>query len=559
MLFTAHAELQQANDALTAANKKLRQTEDELRMANSRVTEEKKAMTRQRDRVKNLLDIAGVMILALDKEGKVTLINRRGCEILGYTGEEIIGSDWIGRFFPEETREKLKKAYPRLIAGEIRDFRHYENPVLTRDGGKRQILWSNTLIKDAEGRITGILSSGEDITERTRAEEALKQSENKYRMLSDLSPDAILVVQDGLIRYANEAGLRLAGAPAMEQFLGRKITDLIHPEDRTDSEERMAVVQNEGKIAPFRELRIRIGDKTIPVESIGGPVTWEGQSAVQFVIRDISERKSAADELLLKNRLLNSANEELSRLNRELMATKDELQHNLAALSLREQELSLHERRLKDALAEKEVLLSEIHHRVKNNLTAFISLLSLEGSYEESAAGLALKKDLQNRARTMALIHETLYRTRQYADVDMDVYLNTLAGQVVGSFSSAQTVRTIVDAKGITLDLARATPIGLIVNELLTNSLKYGFPLEETAARVDRKDPFTIGIRMTKEEGAFLLKVSDNGVGLPPGFDITSTKTLGLKLVNFLAKHQLRAETQITVTGGTEFVFRFKE
>ena len=216
MLFTAHAELQQANDALTAANKKLRQTEDELRMANSRVTEEKKAMTRQRDRVKNLLDIAGVMILALDKEGKVTLINRRGCEILGYTGEEIIGSDWIGRFFPEETREKLKKAYPRLIAGEIRDFRHYENPVLTRDGGKRQILWSNTLIKDAEGRITGILSSGEDITERTRAEEALKQSENKYRMLSDLSPDAILVVQDGLIRYANEAGLRLAGAPAME-------------------------------------------------------------------------------------------------------------------------------------------------------------------------------------------------------------------------------------------------------------------------------------------------------------------------------------------------------
>ncbi|HVN74654.1 MAG TPA: PAS domain S-box protein [Methanoregula sp.] len=559
MLFTAHAELQQANDALTAANKKLRQTEDELRMANSRVTEEKKAMTRQRDRVKNLLDIAGVMILALDKEGKVTLINRRGCEILGYTGEEIIGSDWIGRFFPEETREKLKKAYPRLIAGEIRDFRHYENPVLTRDGGKRQILWSNTLIKDAEGRITGILSSGEDITERTRAEEALKQSENKYRMLSDLSPDAILVVQDGLIRYANEAGLRLAGAPAMEQFLGRKITDLIHPEDRTDSEERMAVVQNEGKIAPFRELRIRIGDKTIPVESIGGPVTWEGQSAVQFVIRDISERKSAADELLLKNRLLNSANEELSRLNRELMATKDELQHNLAALSLREQELSLHERRLKDALAEKEVLLSEIHHRVKNNLTAFISLLSLEGSYEESAAGLALKKDLQNRARTMALIHETLYRTRQYADVDMDVYLNTLAGQVVGSFSSAQTVRTIVDAKGITLDLARATPIGLIVNELLTNSLKYGFPPEETAARVDRKDPFTIGIRMTKEEGAFLLKVSDNGVGLPPGFDITSTKTLGLKLVNFLAKHQLRAETQITVTGGTEFVFRFKE
>ncbi|HXX55413.1 MAG TPA: sensor histidine kinase, partial [Methanoregula sp.] len=281
--------------------------------------------------------------------------------------------------------------------------------------------------------------------------------------------------------------------------------------------------------------------------------------AVQFVIRDISERKTAADELLLKNRLLNSANEELSRLNRELTATQGKLEQNLAALSQREQELSLNEGRLKETLAEKEILLSEIHHRVKNNLTAFISLLSLEGSYEESAAGLALKKDLQNRARTMALIHETLYRTRQYADVDMDVYLNTLAEQVVGSYSSARTVRTIVDAKGITLDLARATPIGLIVNELLTNSLKYGFPLEETAARLDRNDPFTIGIHMTKEEGTFLLKVADNGVGLPPGFDITRTKTLGLKLVNFLAKHQLRANTEISAAGGTEFVFRFKE
>ena len=131
---------------------------------------------------------------------------------------------------------------------------------------------------------------------------------------------------------------------------------------------------------------------------------------------------------------------------------------------------------LNDALAEKEVLLSEIHHRVKNNLAAFISLLSLEGSSVETPEGQALKKDLQNRARTMALIHETLYKTRQYSEVDMEFYLSTLIDQVVNSYSSTQSIGTFVDAKGITLDLGRATPIGLIVNELVTNSLKYAFP-----------------------------------------------------------------------------------
>jgi two-component sensor histidine kinase len=91
---------------------------------------------------------------------------------------------------------------------------------------------------------------------------------------------------------------------------------------------------------------------------------------------------------------------------------------------------------------------------------------------------LALKKDLQNRARTMALIHETLYNTRQYSNVDMEVYLTTLIEQVITSYSSPQSVRTLVEAKGVTLDLARATPIGLIINELVTNSLKYAFPQE---------------------------------------------------------------------------------
>ena len=113
----------------------------------------------------------------------------------------------------------------------------------------------------------------------------------------------------------------------------------------------------------------------------------------------------------------------LSHLNEELTVTHEELQQNIDELSMRERELSENEARLKEALAEKEILLSEIHHRVKNNLTAFISLLSLDGSYEDDRGGRALRKDLQNRARSMALIHETLYRTGKFSNVDMDLYL----------------------------------------------------------------------------------------------------------------------------------------
>ena len=245
---------------------------------------------------------------------------------------------------------------------------------------------------------------------------------------------------------------------------------------------------------------------------------------------DITERKMTEAELEERNEELNSAIEELTRQGHEL----------------------------NEALNEKEVLLSEVHHRVKNNLTAFISLLSLESSYDDTPAGLALKKDLQNRARSMALIHETLYRTKKYSRVNMDVYLSTLVGQVVSSYESGKSIQTGVETHGITLDLSRATPGGLIINELLTNSLKYAFPPSFDCEKI-RGAPCMITVSLTEDDGAYILTVRDNGIGLPGDFDIASTKTLGLKLVNFLARHQLRASVEVHSDNGAEFRFRFQD
>ena len=261
-------------------------------------------------------------------------------------------------------------------------------------------------------------------------------------------------------------------------------------------------------------------------------------------IRYTNERYRIDQDLIKKN-------EDLVAMNEEITAISEELRKNIEELSQREHELN-------DTLAEKEVLLSEIHHRVKNNLTAFISLLSLESAYDGSPAGLALKKDLQNRARSMALIHETLYRTKNYSRVNMDVYLSTLVGQIANSYESAKSIKTVVDAAGITLDLSRATPGGLIINELMTNSLKYAFPDSFDCEKV-RGEPCTIEVSLTQDDGAYILTVRDNGIGLPGYLDIGTTKTLGLKLVNFLAKHQLRASIEIHSDKGAEFRFRFRD
>jgi len=221
-------------------------------------------------------------------------------------------------------------------------------------------------------------------------------------------------------------------------------------------------------------------------------------------------------------------------------------------------ELRLNEARLTESLEEKEALLSEVHHRVKNNLAAFISLLAIDGTYEESPEGERLKKDLQNRARSMALIHETLYKTRMFSNVDMGVYLSTLTEQNAGTYISEKSIRTIVNAEGISLDLARATPCGLIINELITNVFKYAFPAAFDCKSV-RQEACTVWVSLTFSDGYYLLTVRDNGVGLPAAFDLSTAKSLGLKLVNFLARHQLRAKVEVNRENGTEFVIRFKE
>ena len=125
------------------------------------------------------LDIAGVVILAMNDHGEITLINKKGCHVLGYKEEELIGRNWFDHFLPESVRDEIKTVFGKLMKGEMENVEHYRNPVVTRSGEERIIEWYNTLLTDESGRIVGTLSSGEDVTERVRAEEALRKANDE--------------------------------------------------------------------------------------------------------------------------------------------------------------------------------------------------------------------------------------------------------------------------------------------------------------------------------------------------------------------------------------------
>ena len=337
------------------------------------------ALRKEKDRAQRYLDIAGVMLVAMNTDGEITLINRKGCEILGYDEGEIIGKNWFQNFLPERIREEVIPLSKKLLSGEIEVAEYYENPILTRRGHEKLIAWHNSVLRDDGGVIIGHLSSGEDITERKQAEEQIKAS-----------------------------------------------------------------------------------------------------------------------------------------------------------------------------LEEKEVLLREIHHRVKNNMQVISSLLRLQSDTIKDQQYADMFQESQERIKSMALIHEKLYRSGDLARVDFNEYIKSLMNGLFRSHGiDPGRITTKLKIEDVSLGLDQAIPCGLIINELVSNSLKYAFP-------EDRNGEISVTLR-SNSNGEIELRVSDDGIEMPEDLDIRNIDSLGLELVTILAEDQLEGKIDLHRTGGTTFRILFKE
>jgi PAS domain S-box-containing protein len=211
------------------------------------------ALRQEKETAQRYLDVAAVMFLVLDASGKVTLINKRGCEILGYPEKEIVGRDWIARFIPEKIREDMRITRKRMISGEIESIEYFENAVLTKTGEERIIAWHNTQLRNEGGEITGCLSSGEDITERRRAEVALRDSLNRLRRTLDGTVTALAIAVETRDPYTagHQRGVaQLACAIAAEMGFSP---------DRLEGMRVMGFLHDIGKIAVPAEILSKPG------------------------------------------------------------------------------------------------------------------------------------------------------------------------------------------------------------------------------------------------------------------------------------------------------------
>lgn len=184
----------------------------------------------EKDKAAGYFDIAGVILLVIDENARVTNINKKGCDLLGYRKDEILGKNWFNNCLPVEYRNETNLIYQKLMTGEIQAAEYYENPVLTKSGQIKTIAWHNTVLKDDNGSIIGTISSGEDITDRKQMEEQL------FRLSSAISfsRDCIVITDaNAIIIDVNQKALAMYGAIRKEEMIGKHILELIIQEDRS--------------------------------------------------------------------------------------------------------------------------------------------------------------------------------------------------------------------------------------------------------------------------------------------------------------------------------------
>jgi len=422
-----------------------------------------------------------------DLQGRFVEANDSYCRMVGYPIDELkkmVIMDVEANESPAETAEHIKQV---MLSGHERfETKHYH-----KDGHVVELEMSANFDNSLNELFFVFVR---DITDRKLAQANLKASEERYRLLTENSVEAIWQFSlAGTIDFINAAGAKMLGYE-QDEMKEMHFSVLLSQEWLARGEEVVARVLG-GQVVQDEIFVKHKHGHDFPVSFTLAPIQKEGRIlGASGIARDITEKRREEEEELRKS------------------------------------------------LAEKESLLKEIHHRVKNNMQIVSSLLFLQGQNTDNPEVHSVIQDSRNRVRTMGLIHEKLYQTKNLARVDFDDYLKTLTSYLVETFSRpACKLEISVLVEDIYLSVDTAIPCGLIINELVTNSMKYGSLVS---------CPCKIKVSMTRlADGRLLLSVADNGPGLPAGFNPQASGTLGLNLVSSLAK-QLGASLEFRNDNG---------
>lgn len=459
------------------------------------ITEKKKSEERLR-KLSRAVEQSPASIIITDTGGNIEYVNPKFTEVTGYTNNEVIGMN--PRILKSgETPAEIYKDLWRTISGGSEWHGELHNK---RKDGDLYWSWSSiSPIYDSSGKITNYLAVQEDIT----AHKVIQDQIRLQAKLIDNMHDAIIFTDKTTkIKSWNMGAQSIYGWTA-EEALGKVLPDLL-----------VSSFFNES-VQSILEIIFKNG-------------TWKGEVA--------EYTKEGKPVIVLSS--ASGINDEKGNLIGIIIVNKD--------IS----ELKLSEEKLKTSLKEKEILLKEIHHRVKNNLQVISSLLKMQSSYIKDASSLEYFKISAQRVKSMALIHEQLYRSGDLSKIDFENYVKKLTTHLFQTYGiNSRSIGIKIKIKNVKLSIDTAIPLGLIVNELVSNSLKHAFPN-------GKKGLIEIKMEQAKEE-FFVLKVKDDGVGFPKNMDFRNTETLGLQLINTLSE-QVEGNIDVKNDSGTEFIINFK-
>ncbi len=289
------------------------ENEQQLRSANQKLEAANQQLRAERDRAQEYLDLASTVFIVIDKKGEVTHLNQKGGDILGYEPDEVIGKNWFDHFLPKAIMTQVRAVFDKLMASEIEPTEYLENTIVTKDKRERIIAWHNTTLRDDDGNIVAILSSGQDITDHKLAEAALKEDEKRLRILFDSAPDGYYLTDlKGTLIDGNKAAEQIAGYKK-EELIGKNLLQLglLHKRQLPSAIASLAKNAMGKPTGPDAFTLTRKDGSEIHVEITTRPVLIAGHTRVLAIARDISARKKTEEDLRaseeFKNQVIESS------------------------------------------------------------------------------------------------------------------------------------------------------------------------------------------------------------------------------------------------------------
>jgi len=485
--------LEGAYEELEAAYEELEATNEEIEASMQELASTARDLQESEAKFRSLAESVPVAIM-MYQDDKWIYVNPAAEKMSGYSKEELLDMKFWDFVAPEH-QSKVKETGQ----GRQRDLKSdpdYEFKIISKDGIEKWVhLYGSTVLH--MGKHTGLISVI-DITENKEIAEKLKLSEHKYRKIFENAQDVlyqtdidgtIIEISPSIEKYSDFTREDLIGTPVQNVY-----------QDPDDRNKLIKLMLEKGEVVDY-ELRLKSKDdrliitaisSNIVYDSLGKPISIEGS------LRDITERKKTEEKISL-------------------------------------------------LLAEKDLLLKEVHHRIKNNMNTIKGLLTLQIHSEDNPQVVASLQSAESRVHSMLMLYDRLYSANNYRELSVKEYLAPLASEIIGSFPCSNKVAIETDIDDFILNVRMLSPLGIIVNELLTNMMKYAFA---------GRDSGKIFLSAEMENNRVRVVIEDNGSGLPEAVNFGSSTGFGLDLVKMLTD-QIEGSIRIERGEGTRFILEF--